>query len=128
MGICFELGMLIICFAMIKYGAEKVRTKYINIPETELYIGKWWNVCIKYVSPISIVIMCIWWIVQSIGWYPDSWWNPFIDYSVMTVVMQVGIAITVLILLNDKIADRVENKYITTVADGYPEIPDEHDE
>jgi len=123
-GMTLLVGTLFTCFAIFKYGTDKVRTKLINIPENEMYIGKWWTVCMNVVVPITITIMFGWWVVQSISWYPDTWWNPFLEFSLGTVILQASIHIIVLVLFNKKMSDSIKHKYFD--GNTYPPIPEEH--
>lgn len=125
-GMTLLIGTLFTCFAMIKFGTKKVREKYINITENDLNVGPWWDICIKYISPIGITIMFIWWTIQSIQWYPETWWNPFLEFSTGTFVVQGAIMAIALILLNKTIANGVKKRYIDTTNYIYPEIPEEH--
>lgn len=125
-GMTLLIGGVFTCYAIIKYGAKKAREKYINIPENELHIGPWWDICIKYVTPITILVMFVWWTWQSIQWYPDSWWNPLLEASTGTFIVQGGIYALILWIFNKKMADSIKNRYIDTVTEGYPEIPEEY--
>ncbi|MGK0466970.1 sodium-dependent transporter [Clostridium sp.] len=125
-GMALLIGTIFTCFAIWKFGAEKIRTKYINIPENELYIGKWWNVSVLFVTPVLIIGMFGWWIIQSIGWH-ENWWNPFLVDSTGTFVVQILLLIGVLLIFNKKISESAKNNYIDSVSKGYPEIPEEHE-
>jgi len=37
---------------------------------------------------IEFIFMIIWWFFQSVNWYPDSWWNPFDEYTLGTCLFQ----------------------------------------
>ena len=123
-GMVLLIGSLFLCGAIIKFGTEKVRKEYINIPENELYIGKWWNWCINFIAPILITVMFVWWSAQAISWYPDNWWDPFLESSLGTIILQGGLMVIVLMLFNNKISNSVKHKYFND--QGYPSIPDEH--
>ncbi len=60
------------------------------------------------VVPVVIATMFVWWAVQSISWYPDTWWNPFLELSLGTVVVQGGIMVAVLILLNNRLSKSIK--------------------
>ncbi|MTI68365.1 MAG: sodium-dependent transporter [Firmicutes bacterium] len=124
-GMALLIGTLFTCFAVWKFGAEKMRTKYINTPDNEIYIGKWWSVSLLFVTPVLIGSMFVWWIVESIGWH-ENWWNPFIIDSTGTFIFQVLTVIGIFLIFNKRISNSVKNNYIDTVSEGYPEIPEEH--
>jgi NSS family neurotransmitter:Na+ symporter len=122
-GVLLLFGVVFIGFAYIKYGVEKARKEYLLFPENDWKIGPWWNVCVAYVSPAVIIIMIVWWVIQSIGWYPGDWWNPFLEASLGTIILQGGIVIAVCLIFNKKIAAGVKHTYFKEGT--FPEIPEE---
>ncbi|MBM7622540.1 sodium-dependent transporter [Sporohalobacter salinus] len=98
-GVGLLVSGLFVSMLIIRFGAEKLRKNEINIPSNDLYIGKWWTWCIRIVPGIFIILFG-WWIWQSISWYPESWWNPFREYSLGTIVLQYIIILIVLIYNN----------------------------
>ncbi len=124
-GMALLVGSLFTCFAIWKFGVEKTRS-YINIPENELYIGKWWNVSVRFLAPVAIVILFVWSAIGAMKARPNDWWNPFVVDSFGTVILQVGLLIIVTLLFNKKLGESAENNYMNTVTEGYPEIPEEH--
>jgi len=122
-----SIGMVImsVIFPLIfKFGVEKARTQYINIPENDFYVGRWWNVCIKFIGPGLIIIMFIWWTIQAISWYPETWWNPFLEDSLGTAIVQGALIVLISLIFNKKIAKSSGPKYFKD--DGYPDVPEEH--
>ena len=109
-------------FAMIKYGPAKAREKFLNNEHAVMRTGKWWDICIKYIIPVSVVFVLIWWLQQSIAWYPNSWWNPFKKTSFGTIAFQIGIVIIIIKFFNNKLANSVKKKYFND--EYYPPIPD----
>ncbi len=91
-------GFFVIC-AMWKYGADKVRTEIIN-PYADIKMGPWWTFVIKYVSPIVFLFVTGWWIMQSISWYPETWFKPFEVFNVGTIALQWALLIIVVLLAN----------------------------
>ena len=123
-GMVLLLGALFTCYAVVKFGVEKARTQYINIPENDFYVGRWWNVCIKFIGPGLIIIMFIWWTIQAISWYPETWWNPFLEDSLGTAIVQGALIVLISLIFNKKIAKSSGPKYFKD--DGYPDVPEEH--
>lgn len=94
-------------FAIIKFDPEKFRSIIVNTGTHRYKLGKWWTVIIKYVVPVEVISLLIWWIYLSITSYaPDSWYNPLNTFSVATIVVQWGIAMALLYFYNDRIADK----------------------
>jgi NSS family neurotransmitter:Na+ symporter len=98
------LGLIIsgafFTFAVIKNNVEKFRQIYLNIPQNDLYVGKWFDWLMKYLIPVEAVIMLSWWFYQSVTWDPQSWWKPISIYSLGTCLIQWGILIIFLIIFN----------------------------
>lgn len=62
----------------------------------------------SYVMIVEFLAMLIWWLVQSISWYPDSWWHPFKEFSIGTCLFQWMMVILTGLLLSFKLKDRVQ--------------------
>lgn len=121
-GIAILIGSLITCFIVYKFGVEKFRQKYLNIPTRDITIGKYFNYGVKYTSPILVFVMMSWYIIDAVKADPTGWWNPFSVYSVGTVVFQLGLWFIILKSFNNKMADSIKTKYFED--NGYPDIPD----
>lgn len=115
------VGSLFSCFAIYKFGASKIREKYLNNKYTGYTIGKWWEVAIKTIAPAVVLVMFTWWSYQSISWDPQ-WWNPFAVFSLGTFVVQGALIIIVSIIFNDKMADSIKETYYD--GEEFPEVPD----
>lgn len=115
------VGALFSCFAIHKFGAKKVREKFLNTKYTAMHVGSWWEVSIKIFAPAVVLLMFVWWSYQSIAW-EANWWNPFGIANLGTFFVQGGLMILVCIIFNDKIANSVKHKYFN--GEEYPEVPD----
>lgn len=97
------VGLLVsgafISFAIIKYGADKFRTDIINGYGSDVKIGKWYNVIIKYLIPLQVVILVSWWMFSSVSWDPE-WWNPFHRENAGTAIIQWSAVILLFIVFN----------------------------
>lgn len=96
--------------ALIKFGLEKTRTRFLNHPGSSLSMGRWWNISAGYIFLIGALVMFFWWCALYIGWEPE-WWKPFGVYSLGGMLWQLGIVAIVLGLLNKRIADAMGKKY-----------------
>lgn len=123
-GMALIVGAVFTCFAAYKFGAAKMRTKYINIPENEFKVGKWWDIAVTIVAPFSMIAMFLWWMIDSLS-YQEQWWNPFLVDSTGTVIVQILILAAGCYIMNNRIANSVKHNHIET-ADVYPDIPVEH--
>lgn len=113
-------------YAVIKFGLSQAREKFLNNEHAAVRTGKWWDICIKYIVPISVVLVTGWWLKQSIEWYPETWWNPFEEYSFGTIAFQVIIALILVKVFNNKVANSVKRKYFN--GESYPPIPNRENE
>ena len=102
------IGLLVsgafMAFAIIKFNPTKFRSNLVNTEEREYTLGRWWDFIIKYIVPIEVVSLLIWWIYQSAS--VESWYNPISTFSLATVLVQWGIAMGLLYYYNDKLADK----------------------
>ncbi|HKJ34301.1 MAG TPA: sodium-dependent transporter, partial [Balneolales bacterium] len=105
-GIGLMISGALIAFIIIKYNVFTFRTDLINTSPKDWTLGRWWDIIIKYIVPIEVVVLLTWWIYQSAAVFaPHTWFNPFDTYSVATCFMQWGIAAVIFILFNKKLAD-----------------------
>ncbi len=115
------VGSLFSCFAIYKFGAAKIRNKYLNNKYTGYTIGRWWEVAIKTIAPAVVLVMFVWWSYQSISWDPQ-WWNPFAVFSLGTFVVQGALMIIIALVFNDRMADSIKDSYFE--GEEFPEVPD----
>ncbi|WP_407691426.1 sodium-dependent transporter [Robertmurraya mangrovi] len=88
-GIGILLSCFLYAFAAIKYGVEKMRDGINEVSFIKL--NNWWVYSIKFFIPALFIVMTSWWLYQAVTWYPDSWWLPFEEFNVGTVVLQFAI-------------------------------------
>lgn len=111
----WSVGLLLsgafMSFAIIRFDPDIFRTEIVNNGEHRYSLGRWWSVIIKYVVPVEVVSLLIWWVYLSIASYaPESWYDPLSPYSVATIVVQFGIVMILFYLYNGKIADQTMEK------------------
>ncbi len=115
------IGALFSCFALVKFGTKRIRDEFLNTEYSGLRAGVIWELCIKFVAPSIVLIMFLWWSIQSIGW-DEQWWNPLASSSLGTFVVQASLILFVCWLFNGKVADSIKEKYFD--GKSFPEIPD----
>ncbi|MDZ7680382.1 MAG: sodium-dependent transporter [Fodinibius sp.] len=102
------IGLLVsgafMAFAIIKFNPTKFRTNLVNTEERVYTLGRWWDFTIKYVVPIEVISLLIWWIYQSAS--VETWYNPISTFSLATVLVQWGVAMGLLYFYNDKLANK----------------------
>lgn len=96
-----------ISFAVIRFGADKFRETLVNTEQSRVNLGYWWTFILKYVIPVEVITLLIWWIYLSAAVYaPDTWYNPLSPFSIATVFVQWGVVMLLFKLYNQKIADK----------------------
>jgi NSS family neurotransmitter:Na+ symporter len=106
-GVALMISGAFIAFAVIRYGASRFRMECIDNQEHDWNAGPLWDKTISYVIPTLAVVLLGWWLYQAGSVYsPDRWFDPFDPFSVMTCLMQWGIALVVFIFFNRWLAGR----------------------
>ncbi|MDZ7720609.1 MAG: sodium-dependent transporter [Balneolaceae bacterium] len=96
-----------ISFAVIRFGADKFRDTLVNTDESRIKLGYWWSIIIKYVIPVEVITLLVWWIyLSATSFAPDTWYNPLSSFSVATVFLQWGVMMILFKIYNRKIADK----------------------
>ena len=102
------LGLIIsggfFTFAVLHYGVTRFRETFLAIPTNDIQVGRWFDYLMKFLIPVEVVVLLGWWFIQSVQWYPQDWWNPFIPFSLGTCLLQWGILIGTLLFMNAKLA------------------------
>jgi len=104
-GIGLMLSGLFFTFAVLKYGARRFRTTFMNTGDNDFLLGGWWRYLVVLVF-LEAVILLIWWLSQTLsaeGWLQSL--NPLSEWSLGTVVLQWGVVLTLFIWWNRR-ADR----------------------
>ena len=61
------IGALFSCFALAKFGVRKIRALFLNTPYTGMHVSFIWELSVKFIAPLIVLIMFSWWSIQSIG-------------------------------------------------------------
>jgi NSS family neurotransmitter:Na+ symporter len=106
-GVALMISGAFIAFAVIRHGATRFRTENIDNQPHDWNAGPLWDTTIRFVIPTLAVVLLGWWLYQAASVYaPDRWFDPFDPFSVMTCLTQWGVVLTLLIVLNRKVARR----------------------
>jgi NSS family neurotransmitter:Na+ symporter len=98
-GVLLLLSCLFYSIAAIRYGVEKMRNEINEV--SDIKVNRWWVFSIKYCIPTLFVIVIGWWLYQAITWYPETWWLPFEEFNVGTIVFQLAIVLVIIFLANN---------------------------
>lgn len=105
-GVGLLVSGLFVAIALMKFGLEEIRTKYINTPWADLYTGKWWTLFVR-LFPIFFVIVTGWWLWQAVSWYPENWWAPFETFSPGTIILQWALLIGLGLMTQNYLAKKI---------------------
>ena len=101
-GVALMISGAFIAFSINKYGVSAFRKDAVDVVESDWKAGRGWELLMKFVIPAQAIVLLGWWIWLSVTEYaPDTWFNPLDPYSVMTMLAQWGIVITVFVLSNN---------------------------
>ena len=93
-----------ISYAVIQYNATKFREELIHQAGELKPLGKWWDIIITYIVPIEVITLLGWWVYLSVTEYaPNEWFNPLSPYSLATILVQWGLALALVRLVQNKI-------------------------
>lgn len=111
-GIGLLIGGLLVAVAMMRYGVARARAE-LDV-DSDFRVGQWWSVLI-WIFPAVFVVLLGWWMQQTVTVFaPESWWNPFTSFSLMTMLAQWVALFIVVYLLNSWLANRVASGPLTT--------------
>lgn len=104
------LGLVVsgsfIYFLVWKYGITRFRENFINSRHSDMKIGKWFDIIFKYVIPIELVVMSVWFIFQTITDSSGEWWmGGLAGFGIM--MAQWILALMGLIWLSNRVKDKV---------------------
>ncbi|MBS3938606.1 MAG: sodium-dependent transporter [Peptococcaceae bacterium] len=105
-GVALLVSGLFVAIALMKFGLEKARTEIINHAYADFHIGKWWNVSIR-LFPVLFVVITGWWFMQSVSWYPETWWHPFEVFSTGTIILQWAVLLVLALVTNNWLAKMI---------------------
>jgi neurotransmitter:Na+ symporter, NSS family len=110
-GLGLMVSGLFIAVGIAIFGTDRFRREVINTEDEPHPVGGWYTFVMRYLVPVEFVALMIWWFYQSAANYDrEGWWNPFRTYSVGTTVVQWGLLIVLLLLVNRWWAARVGAK------------------
>lgn len=103
-GVGLMVSGAFISYAVISFGAKDFRLNLVNTEESKTKLGGWWDILIKYIIPVEVITLLLWWFYLSATEYaPDTWYNPFDPFSVATVVGQWILALGLVWVFNKRL-------------------------
>lgn len=108
-GVALMISGAFVAAAIIRYGAARFRIEEMPSGGDDWGVGVTWERLIKYAVPLQAVVLLVWWLYLAASTYaPESWYDPFEPYSVMTCILQWGLVLALFILGNRWIVSRNE--------------------
>ena len=108
-GVALMISGALVAFAVIRYGPGHLRREEVNATPGDWGVGKGWGLIIQYVIPFLAAVLLVWWLYQTIAVYaPDTWYDPTDPYSFMTCVLQWGLVMVFLMLMNRWLVARLK--------------------
>jgi NSS family neurotransmitter:Na+ symporter len=109
-GVALILAGLFFAVSVILHGVRQFRESELNHENSNIRVGRWWDIVILVVVPCEAVFLIIWWLGQSSVANPDGWLRPFDPENVTnvgTVLAQFGVVFAALLLSNRWLARKV---------------------
>ncbi|NED97575.1 sodium-dependent transporter [Phytoactinopolyspora alkaliphila] len=119
-GIALLISGLFAAVAMMKYGLEQARRDMDA--DSDFGVGGWWTILIR-LFPVMFAFLFGWFIYQSVSDPGKAWWDPTDTFSLATMVVQWGALVAILLVVNNRLANRINPGPISTV----PAEPGRHD-
>ncbi len=89
------------------YGVGRMRRQLNADLGARPRLGRWFDGLVLVWIPLAFLSMIGWWFYQSVVWNPASWRDPLHRFSLGTCLLQWGVVLLVLVVLNRKLAARV---------------------
>ena len=99
-------------FAVLRYGVTKWRETFINQEGSDIHIGAWWDWAMRLVA-VEAVVLAVWWLWGARTDDLRETWTLFSPYNVGSVLMQFAIVLVVVVLGNNWLAARVQERRTT---------------
>jgi neurotransmitter:Na+ symporter, NSS family len=103
-GVGLLLSGLFFGIAVLRYGVDEFRERFVNSAGSDVRIGRVWNVAI-WVVTVEALVLLVWWLSQTIseqGWAASL--DPFARWSLGTILLQFAVVLVLCILFNRRLA------------------------
>lgn len=127
-GVALMISGAFIAFLVWRYGTRRLHAEVVT-PE-DWPLPTVWDGMIRWFVPLQAIVLLAWW-----GWQATTpgflgeggrWWDPLNPFSLMTCLVQWGIVLVALVLLNRWMAGQIERAAPSAgPADVYPDPADD---
>jgi NSS family neurotransmitter:Na+ symporter len=102
-GVGLLLSGLFFGLAVLRYGVDRFRRKFINSEGSDVVIGRWWNAAIWLVT-IEAVVLLVWWLSQTLSEQGlSASLDPFASWSLGTVLLQFAVVLALCLAFNRRL-------------------------
>jgi len=109
-GLALIISGAFMAIVVIRLGVRSFREQEIDARKGDWSCGRSWDLVIKYGIPLLSCVLLGWWLWLSITVYsPETWYHPTDPFSLMTCILQWGIVIAALLMLNRMISERIQS-------------------
>ena len=112
-GVALMVAGLFFTLSIRKYGITKFREEQINHPDSNIRVGKWWDIVIGYIAPLEMILLLGWFFYDSYKANPEGWLSPYDPdnlYNVGAILFQFAIVMGGLIFANKWIVKKMQAK------------------
>ena len=103
-GLALLLSGGLFAFVIIRYKTSRIRTEILGKNPNDIKPGRLWDIIMTYFVPAASVLLLSWWLIND--GMNGEWYNPFAQSSLMTSLLQWGIVVSVLLIINKWIVRR----------------------
>ena len=95
-----------IYFLAYRYGITRFRENLINSRYSDIRIGRWFDIILKYVIPVELVVMSGWFLIQTVRSPIEEWWmgGPI---GLALLLLQWGLAVAGLWYISSRVKDKL---------------------
>lgn len=105
-GVGLMLTGLFFAVAVLKYGVTKWRESFVDTPDSDVRVGRWWDWAVRLVV-VEAVVLLGWWLWEAArGKDFAEAWTLMSSYNAGTVVIQFAVVLAVLLAANRWLARR----------------------
>jgi NSS family neurotransmitter:Na+ symporter len=96
-------GFFFIVF-VLRTGINNFIQKFLDFETTYFEKRMWILKFLSLTMLVEFILMFTWWFLQSVNWYPDTWWNPFAQFTIGTCLFQWIIVILIGVIFNERLS------------------------
>ena len=105
-GVGLMVSGLFFAVGVTSFGVRRFREAQLNHEYSDIRVGRWWDLVLGVVVPLEALVLLAWWFYQVRGADLAGWLDPLREANVGTMVLQWGVVLAVLLLLNRWLARR----------------------